>query len=910
MSKFLLLTFVCSLTALHNGKGLAAIAGDINNENDGTNYRLPDSTEPVSYDLRITPDIENLSFHGQVDIVVKSKQYTTEVILNSKDLILSSVPSFQDLKTNRSIEIKSYAFDERNEWLVVKLKKSIIPQRLYKFTVVFSGILRDDYTGFHKYFYDSGNHSRWIALTQFKPIYARRAFPCYDEPKFKTPYTISIGRQNQHSALSNMPLNYSEIHQQNGWVWDHFKTTKPIPTYLVAFMVSDFDKNYINGDNIAMHTRKEYIEYTTYMMGKAPNLLRGVETFTQIPYMLPKLDLVGVPLLNAYSMENWGLNSYEEFYVTLSKDSQTEDKIQGSMTVLHEILHQWFGNMVTTPWWDNAWLNEGMCNYLNYYITSMIEPEWDMEESFVEKVHQYALSWDEYDDTHPLTFAVSSPDDIENAFDTITIDKSAALFRMLKCVVGEENFRTSVNKYLNDFAYMEAEPEDLWDTFDYVLYDADNLIEDDITINNYMDLWTKQPGYPLITVKSANNGSVVASQKRFCLSNPRRTTDNVKWFVGLTYTTESEMDFEELTPTVWMKPTEEHTALTVPENFGWIIVNIQSTGFYRVNYDEKNWKLLLIQLITNPDRIHVLNRAQIVDDVYHLCRAALLPYDYYTSLLEYLLMEDHVMPWNAAITGLSSTMDSIRRYPTEYLKFKKYAKGLADILYDKLSENQIVQIQNATTRIGWSRLLTWTCSVGNSRCAKSASRHFDAWMTGHEIPHEMEEAALCAGMKKGNIAALSKIHKLYSTTRSPSQKKIILRALACTDNIQMLMSHLDLMRLDDVDHGSLQSFKTVCDNVVTTPVGVKALSSFLIQKLNAIQSSPIRDNLNKYIVVAYSALAPKVATDDEIAVMDKIRGSVISADLKIVLDEIYQKIESNLLWMERDHKKIMRAIKI
>lgn len=162
MSKFLLLTLVCSLTALHNGKGLAAIAGDINNENDGTNYRLPDSTEPVSYDLRITPDIENRSFHGQVDIVVKSKQYTTEVILNSKDLILSSVPSFQDLKTNRSIEIKSYAFDERNEWLVVKLKKSIIPQRLYKFTVVFSGILRDDYTGFHKYFYDSGNHSRYL----------------------------------------------------------------------------------------------------------------------------------------------------------------------------------------------------------------------------------------------------------------------------------------------------------------------------------------------------------------------------------------------------------------------------------------------------------------------------------------------------------------------------------------------------------------------------------------------------------------------------------------------------------------------------------------------------------------------------------------------------------------------------
>lgn len=75
-----------------------------------------------------------------------------------------------------------------------------------------------------------------------------------------------------------------------------------------------------------------------------------------------------------------------------------------------------------------------------------------MEESFVENVHQFALAWDEYDDTHPLTFAVSTPDDIVNAFDTISSDKSAALLRMLECVVGEDYFRISVNKYLDDYA--------------------------------------------------------------------------------------------------------------------------------------------------------------------------------------------------------------------------------------------------------------------------------------------------------------------------------------------------------------------------------------------------------------------------------------------------------------------------
>lgn len=95
-----------------------------------------------------------------------------------------------------------------------------------------------------------------------------------------------------------------------------------------------------------------------------------------------------------------------------------------------------------------------------------------------------------------------------------------------------------------------------------------------------------------------------------------------------------------------------------------------SKGFYRVNYDQKNWKLLLIQLITKPCKIHELNRAQIIDDAYHLARAAIIPYYYYISLLEYLLMEDHVTPWNSAINGLSSIMNSIQEYPSDYLKFK------------------------------------------------------------------------------------------------------------------------------------------------------------------------------------------------------------------------------------------------
>jgi len=190
MSKVLLLTFAYLLTALHNEKGLAALTGKTNHANtNGDAYRLPDTTEPVSYELRITPDIKNNLFSGQVDIVVRAKQYTSEVILNSKDLIVSSVSPFQDLKTNWSTAIKDYVYEQRNERLVVKLEKLILPPRLYKFTVMFSGIVREDFTGFHKYIYDSGNSSRYLYVrfahkTHTIHIITPRSYDYFRSPTF------------------------------------------------------------------------------------------------------------------------------------------------------------------------------------------------------------------------------------------------------------------------------------------------------------------------------------------------------------------------------------------------------------------------------------------------------------------------------------------------------------------------------------------------------------------------------------------------------------------------------------------------------------------------------------------------------------------------------------------------------
>lgn len=132
-------------------------------------YGLPDHTEPVSYELRVRPTIDPVNgtytFNGSVEVVISVVRYTTVVVLNSKDLIVTSVSDFEDVRTGRHpVSVEEFECDKLREWLVIKLTRSLLPTRHYRFIVQFTGTLRSDFTGFHKYFYDSANRSRYYGL--------------------------------------------------------------------------------------------------------------------------------------------------------------------------------------------------------------------------------------------------------------------------------------------------------------------------------------------------------------------------------------------------------------------------------------------------------------------------------------------------------------------------------------------------------------------------------------------------------------------------------------------------------------------------------------------------------------------------------------------------------------------------
>uniref|UniRef100_A0A2S2QZ70 Thyrotropin-releasing hormone-degrading ectoenzyme n=1 Tax=Sipha flava TaxID=143950 RepID=A0A2S2QZ70_9HEMI len=430
----------------------------------GWHAPLPGDTVPESYELSVAPDMsaENASFAGLVNIAIVAKKTTPSITLHSKRLVVHQV-DVTDVMTNRRLRVDGWTYDRAGERLTVSVGEHVLADRKYTMRLRFEGSLSDGATGFFKSYYDAtrSNTKKWFAATQFYATHARSAFPCYDEPAYKTYFKISIRRKTNEIALSNMPiLNTVDVVEKaagdslvyQNWTWVHFMQTPPISTSSVAFFVGDFERlactDCHDVTNVYSHLGNLYqIEYITRA---APDLLNTLETYINVTYSLPKLDLLAIPRLSTSVMEGWGLSAYREQSVFVDKNTKSKDVVLAKMTAERVMAHQWFGNLVTPEWWDYTWLNEGFATYFEYFATAEVEPDWRLEHFFVIEQLQSVLEYDQSTaKQHPLSAPLSVPEDDDyDVFDGIARNKGAAVLRMLRDWVGEESFKKAVNVYL------------------------------------------------------------------------------------------------------------------------------------------------------------------------------------------------------------------------------------------------------------------------------------------------------------------------------------------------------------------------------------------------------------------------------------------------------------------------------
>lgn len=314
---------------------------------------------------------------------------------------------------------------------------------------------------------------------------------------------------------------------------------------------------------------------------------------------------------------------------------------------------------------------------MEHIVVDHLEPSWKSKDLFViNELHQ-VFALDALTTSHKISIEVSNPDQINEIFDSISYSKGASIIRSMENFLTREVFQRGLSNYLNQFSYQSATQDDLWAALTLEAQKS-GVFDDSMSVKEIMDGWTLQTGFPYITVtRNYENDEINLEQKRFVLleSNSREVADsNDKdplWWVPITYTTRSEANFTNTRPSHWMKAEKQIVIKQEIDNLDWLMVNLQVTGYYRVNYDTDNWKLI-IKHLNDPRRFHEIsqsNRAQLIDDAMNLARADLLDYTVALDVTRYLSHERDYVPWKTAINNLLYIDSMLIRTP-DYDKMK------------------------------------------------------------------------------------------------------------------------------------------------------------------------------------------------------------------------------------------------
>jgi aminopeptidase N len=234
---------------------------------------------------------------------------------------------------------------------------------------------------------------------------------------------------------------------------------------------------------------------------------------------------------------------------------------------------------------------------------------------------------------------------------------------------------------LNKYKYSNAIQDNLWEELTKQAH-KDKTLDEELNIKNIMDTWTLQKGYPVVhlNIDYDNNDTILLNIKQnwFLLNPLSKKNNDYKWYIPFTYTTSKELNFNFETKPIWLKPNDTSVQLVLNDdsldNQTWFIGNIKHSGFYRVNYDENNWNLLIHQLLFDHTQIDAINRAQLIDDSFNLGRAGLIDQTFFLRICSYLVDESDPLAFQTAFIGLNYIADMLSFDNETYQMFQ--VKGL------------------------------------------------------------------------------------------------------------------------------------------------------------------------------------------------------------------------------------------
>ncbi|MGH9244071.1 MAG: M1 family aminopeptidase [Acidimicrobiales bacterium] len=565
-------------------------------------YRLPRTVIPSRYELVLEPDLATATFRGSETVDVEVREPVEEVVLNALELEIDE--AWLESTAGTRIDA-TVSYEPQTERARLALSGTAGPGT-WRLQARFRGLLNDKLTGFYRStFTDDNGTEHTIASTQMEATFARKAFPCWDEPDFKAVFGVALVVPADLLALSNG----QEIEREttdDGRVRVRFADTMKMSTYLVAFVVGPFDITDpvdVDGVPLRVATPRGKLHLGEHALDAAAFTLRYFADYYGIPYPGDKVDLIAIPDFAFGAMENLGCITFREIALLVDPAEVPQAELQRVTDVInHELAHMWFGDLVTMRWWNGIWLNEAFATFMELKSTDAYRPDWKRWASFsLERTA--AFDTDATASTRPVEYEVVSPREAEGMFDVLTYEKGAAVLRMLEQYLGENVMRDGIRHYLATHAYGNTETTDLWDAIEETSGQP---------VRRIMDSWIFQGGYPVVGVELIGDGTVARlTQERFRYEGGDDDGESLgeQWVapVVLRYGSGGESRTER----VLLETAEAELPLEfAPE---WVVGNPEGNGFYRVRYSPK---LLTALAGRGAEVLSPIERYGLVDDTY------------------------------------------------------------------------------------------------------------------------------------------------------------------------------------------------------------------------------------------------------------------------------------------------------